>query len=167
MTPEWNPPAAERPTIGDLAPPRVGSLDSELVCFIDRHCAAEADQVDAYRALMDSPNEAVRYLARLLADDEERHHRILLEMRNHLVAAGPSAGEPRVPVAAPVHDAELRTTLRRFRAVERHDLRSLRKLRRKLGVLRDGALHGALVDALVLDTKKHLRYLRRLEQLVQ
>jgi rubrerythrin len=152
-------------TTTDLPPPRLGTLDTELIRFIDRHCEAEAEQTDAYRALAASPNEAVRYLAQLLADDEARHHQVLMEMRNHLMSSATGDQEPRVPNATRVHDPVLRRTVRRLRGVERRDLRSLRTLRRKLGVLREGALHGALVDAMVLDTKKHLRYLRRLDQL--
>src|SRR5699024_9783238 len=71
----------------DVPLPVVGSLDARLIGFIDQHCAAEAGQIDAYRGLARSQNEAVRYLARLLAADEERHHEIMTEMRNHLLAS--------------------------------------------------------------------------------
>jgi hypothetical protein len=153
--------------VGDVPVARLGALDAELIRYIDGHCEAEAGQVREYQALATSPNDAVRYLAELLAHDEERHHRIMIEMRNHLLAGATGDGGPRVPAARRLHDPELRRTLRRLRAAERRDLWSLRRLRRKLGVLRHDSLHGALVDALVLDTKKHLRFVRRMEQLVR
>jgi hypothetical protein len=42
----------------------------------------------------------------------------------------------------------------------------LRALRRQLKFLRRRSLNGVLVDALILDTRKHLGYLRAIQRLV-
>ena len=59
----------------------------------------------------------------------------------------------------------LKQRVRRLRAFERHDLRQLRKLERRLGFMRRASLNGVLVRALIMDTRKHLLYLRTLDRL--
>jgi hypothetical protein len=62
-------------------------------------------------------------------------------------------------------DRETAKTIRRLRRVERADLRKLRTLRRHLKFLPRRSLEGVLVDPLILDTHKHLHYLRTIRHL--
>ena len=105
----------------------------------------------------------------LILEDEQRHHRVLSEMVNHLRSSGRLDDQSsRVPFLSRSADAgRLRDSVRRLRACERKDLRELRRLRRHLGVLRDSSLHGVLVSALIIDTRKHLLYLKTLARLAR
>ena len=147
----------------------LGQLDAELIAHLERHLTEEADILDEYRALADSDDEPVSYLARLILEDEHRHHRLLTEMLNQRRSGALLNDErPRVPWLSPLHDRRnLRARIRRLRAFERQDLRQLRKLRRQLGNLRRDSLNGLLVDALIMDTRKHQHYLRRLDRLTR
>lgn len=147
--------------------PTVGPVDARLMAQLEGHLAGEQDVLDEYRRLAEtSSDEAVRYLARLLLEDEEHHHRTVTEMlnsvRTHVWLAEQT---PRVPWLTRGRDPELRRTVRRLRRFERKDLRQLRRLQRELRCLRDDSLNGTLVRALRLDTRKHLLYLDALARI--
>ena len=50
-------------TTTDLPPAPLGSLDTELIAFIDHSCEGEANRSTRTRALAEFPEKAVRYLA--------------------------------------------------------------------------------------------------------
>jgi hypothetical protein len=147
-------------------PSPVGQFDATLIAHLQRHLADEAVVLEEYRRLAGSDDEAVRYIAQLILEDEERHHRVLTEMLNQVRSSvWLVEQQPRVPWARARDVAALRKSVRRLRAFERHDLRRLRALKRRLAFLRRDSLDGVLVSALMLDTRKHLLYLRRLARL--
>ena len=112
-------------------------------------------------------NPAVRYLVGLLVEDEQRHHRVLTEMLNQFrTSVWLAEQEPFVPYMSHKRDPVAAAAAKRLRRAERKDLRALRTLRRKLGVLRRHSLDGVLVDSMIVDTYKHLRYVRALQRLV-
>jgi hypothetical protein len=156
--------------IDDVARERaaVGPLDAEVMGRLERHIADEQDMLDEYETLLRRSDHApVRYLLGLLLEDEQRHHRILGEMLNQFRTSVYLAEQaPHVPWVRRKHDPETAKAIRRLRRAERTDLRKLRALRRHLRFLRRDSLNGVLVDAIILDTHKHLRYLRSIQRLV-
>lgn len=167
MTPPWPEPHhdAETPDFDRMA---VGSFDGEMMKTLERHIGDEQHALDEYESLMrHSDNPPVRYLLGLLLEDEERHHRILGEMlnqfRTHVCLA---EQHPHVPWMTRKRDPETAKQIRRLRRTEGADLRQLHALRRHLKFLRRHSLDGVLVDSLILDTRKHLRYLRTIQHLV-
>jgi len=146
----------------------VGSFDAEMMETLERHIGDEQHAMDEYESLLRrSDNPPVRYLLGLLLEDEQRHHRILGEMlnqfRTHVYVA---EQHPHVPWMTRTRDRETAKQVRRLRRTERADLRHLFALRRHLKFLRRHSLDGVLVDSLILDTRKHLRYLRTIQHLV-
>lgn len=136
---------------------------------LEEHLADEAKILDEYRSFAASDDKPVQYLAQLILEDEQRHHRVLTELLNQFRTSVWLAEQtPRVPWLTRTHDArQLRKSIRRLRSFERHDLHQLRKLRRRLGFLRRDSLGGVLVSAMILDTRKHLLYLRTLARVAR
>ena len=154
----------------DAGPRRsdVGSFNAEIIGHLQRHVDDEQEMLVSYGTLLrQSDNAPVCYLLDLLLEDERRHHRILIEMLNQFrssdYAVEPGAS---VPWMTPRRDPAIAAATRRLRRSERRDLRELRALRRRLKFLRRHSLNGVLLDALILDTRKHLGYLRAIQRLV-
>jgi len=155
----------EEPAINRMG---AGKFDAEMMKTLERHIDDEQHALDEYGMLLcRSDNPPVRYLLGLLLEDEERHHRILGEMlnqfRTHVYVADQ---HPHVPWMTRKRDPETAKQIRKLRRTERADLRQLHALRRHLKFLRRHSLDGVLVDSLILDTRKHLRYLRTIQHLV-
>lgn len=148
---------------------RISEFDAALIEQLEHHLADEATILAEYRDLEDSPDEAVRYLAQLIMDDEQRHHRVLTEILNRFrTSAWFVEQTPRVPSFTKSSDpGALKDSVRRLRAFERRDLRQLKKLERRLGVLRRDSINGVLVRSLVMDTRKHLLYLKMLDRMAR
>jgi rubrerythrin len=59
----------------------------ELFDVIVAHERDEAEVISAYEVFAEeAPSDAVRYLVRLILDDEKRHHRVLSELANTIRA---------------------------------------------------------------------------------
>jgi rubrerythrin len=134
----------------------------KVLARLGSHVEAEQNVLADYAAVaetVDAPD--VRYLMRLILDDERRHHRIFQEM-TRAVQAGLEGRhlEPEVPALTgrPLPEA-VRALTRRLLAVEREDERELKSLRRQLRPVADTTLWALLVDLMALDTKKHERIL--------
>ncbi len=145
-------------------PSPISRFDAGILEHLTAHLAGEAEILHEYRKLATSSDPPVRYLAQLIVEDEERHHRVLTELANQF-RSGASLVEqtPHVPWLTRSTDcAGLARSVRRLRRFERRDLHQLRKLRRRLRPIRGHSLDPVIVATLQMDTRKHLRYLREL-----
>lgn len=163
-----------RNVMADLAvpasglPPRDTSPDEEtLLAYLDRHVASEETVLDSYVEFARSGPEFVRYLVNLIAEDEERHHRILREMVNQVV------GEMEFRTMSPsIPSTDFQGTDRerlveetaRFLALERDDLASLKELTKVVRRQRLRGLIPVLVEFMELDTRKHIALLEFIAQ---
>jgi hypothetical protein len=165
-------PEDDQHVVDHSAPPpgrlAVGAFDERIMTHLERHVAEERELLGEYQELQaKSESPAVRYLVGLLLEDEHRHHRVLTEMLNQFrTSVYLAEQEPRVPYMIRKRDPAAAAAVKRLRRAERQDLRTLRSLRRKLKFMRRHSLDGVLVNSLILDTHKHLRYLRTLRRLV-
>jgi hypothetical protein len=148
--------------------PQDGSPDEEaLLAHLDRHVASEEAVLDSYVQFARSGPEFVRYLVNLIAEDEERHHRILREMVNRVVGEmefrtkGPSI--PSTDFQGTDRERLVEETAR-FLALERDDLASLKQLTKSLRRQRLRGLIPVLVEFMELDTKKHIALLEFIGQ---
>jgi rubrerythrin len=158
------------PISSDIRPPSLGSFDAKILEHLTNHIAGEAEILDEYRRLAASPDPPVRYLAQLIVEDEERHHRVLSELANQFRSGATSLTEqtPHVPWLTKSTDRHgLARSVRRLRRFERRDLRQLRKLARELRPIRGDSLDPVIVATLEMDTRKHLRYLRELKRIAR
>jgi len=100
-------------------------------------------------------------VARLIVEDEHRHHRLLAAVANS-IAWGLTAGRPAdsVPEILDLsHDAELSELTKDLLRRERQDRKELRKLRSALRPYRKTTLWALLMEIMALDTKKHIHML--------
>jgi hypothetical protein len=158
-----------KPVSGEVPPPPISSFDAAILELLAEHIADEAEVLEEYRELAMSPDAPVRYLALLVLEDEERHHRVLTELANQFRSATSlTEATPHVPWLTKSTDRHgLAHSVRRLRRFERRDLRHLRKLARQLRPIRDNSLDSVIVATLEMDTRKHLRYLRELKRIAR
>ena len=127
------------------------------------HAEGEATVLASYRRLVDeSPDEGVRYLGRLIIEDEERHHNVIAEMCNRIdswIIEGLSI-EPSTPALSPRVDRVLLEETRRLIALERRDARELRALKRQLRNTPPISLLPLLVNLMLHDTETHIEILQ-------
>jgi rubrerythrin len=138
-------------------------FDQQLYDHIVSHVHAEAALLERYRRLGESSDRPdVAYLARLILEDEERHHRLFQEMANALRSEvewrAVSPAMPDVPLARRDSEA-IRAVARELLEVEKEDRRQLRVLAKELDTVRHTTLWALVIELMELDTTKHIRIL--------
>lgn len=114
--------------------------EQTVTAMLGSHIGHEAEIVDAYRRFaQEAKDPAIRYLINLVAEDEDRHHRLFTDLVGAIVAAADSrsATSPLPSLGSGPEPPELRNETRRFLAAEEDDARQLRTLRRALRDLGD------------------------------
>ncbi len=135
-----------------------------LVELLARHGREEGSMLEQYqRFAEEASSPAVRYLVKLILDEERNHHRLLAEMAN-TIAWGWSANSPApaTPEIFPQEDAggPLASETKALLAAEEKDRAELRRLRKQLKPFEETTLWALIVDLVLLDTEKHTRILR-------
>lgn len=136
--------------------------DARILETLRTHDARERAILESYRRLIDeSSDEGIRYLGRLIIEDEERHHELIAEMANRIDSwtRGMSV-EPATPPLEPRVDPELLEATRRLIALERQDAKELRLLQRELRYAPATSLLPLLVKLMLHDTAHHIEILR-------
>jgi hypothetical protein len=136
-----------------------------LVEVLARHGEDEGRLLGEYARLAEGADGAVRYVVDLILQDEQRHHRVLVEIANAMawgpLQEGPARG---IPSLWAHRDPLLLAYTRKLRRAEQQDRRHLRRLRRRLRPFADSTLWSLMIDLMLLDTKKHITMLRFLER---
>jgi transposase len=143
---------------------QVPDLDSyaRVLETLRTHDVRERSILASYRRLVDeSADEGIRYLGRLIIEDEERHHQVLDEMANRVDSwlQGMSV-EPATPSLSPRVDRELLEETRRLITLERQDAKELRLLQKELRYAPATSLLPLLVKLMLYDTARHIEILR-------
>ena len=141
-----------------------------LASYLRNHLRAEQEALDAYQRVVDDhPDDLIRYLIRMILDDESRHHKLFTEILNSLDSKIRWEDiSPRVPpLRVPIYDrGELLATTNQLLELERADAKELKRLRKAWAKNRgEFGLWALLVQSAELDTEKHihmLKYRRRL-----
>jgi len=145
------------------------SWERDLWKHLTSHVESERGLLEEYSRIADeSESNALRYLAKLLVEDEIRHHRLFSELADSLeTEALLKKEEPSVPYP----DFDLANRKAVLSAIdqlldrENEDARLLKQLQHELRSVKDTTLWGLLVDLMQRDTQKHiavLRYTKRL-----
>jgi hypothetical protein len=144
--------------------------EKQIVAMLGAHADEESALLERYRRFAgEAASPAVRYLVRLIVDDEERHHRLLAELANAVAweggDMGPTEAVPDLQPAErsgrePERDRVLAEETKALLAAEVRDRRRLRRLHRQLEPYRDTTLWELLVELMELDTQKHIHILR-------
>lgn len=147
--------------------PAPGSVEW-LLNAVERHATAEADALEQYAHIATASGDPVTVLVmRLILDDEERHHGLLKRIEatlrdalewSHSRNALPTPTNP----SEPVH-SDLPALARDLIAEEQAGARKMRELadlQKNVG----GGLHSLLLEMMAMDSEKHARLLKFVEQ---
>ncbi|MGE3689026.1 MAG: hypothetical protein AB7J47_22005 [Acidimicrobiia bacterium] len=140
-------------------------FEHRILEMLETHGAREGIALTSYKRVAEksSAGPGVRYLVRLILEDEERHHRVFDEMANELKSFVWEVDvEPRVPAMSPRPDPELLEETRRLLAFEKEDAKELRQLRKAIKHSPKSSLHPLLVDLMLHDTNKHIAILEHI-----
>ena len=136
--------------------------DFRVLSTLRAHDERERAILASYRRLVDeSTDDGVRYLGRLIIEDEERHHEVIREMTNRIDSWMKDASvEPSTPSLSPRVDPDLLEETRRLIALERQDAKELRLLQKELRYAPPTSLLPLLVKLMLHDTARHIEILR-------
>jgi rubrerythrin len=135
-----------------------------LANHLSWHMDTEREVLREYgRFAEEVSDERLRYLINLVLDDEVRHHRVFTELVNWLRAETETreVPGPRVPDDMPTHEdrGAILAKTKHLLEVEREDAKELKALRREIDKVEDTAWWDILIEAMELDTKKHIKIL--------
>ena len=136
---------------------------AELIEMLRSHGQREGSALASYERLAEeSDDEGLRYLVRLILDDETRHHHQIDDMLNDELHPFRwyEESEQVVPTIKVRDDPALRAETERLLAFEHDDMKELRRLRKELrwshGNPQGDPLVPLLVDLMLHDTAKHI-----------
>ena len=137
-------------------------FELETISLLKGHGQREGAALASYQRLADdSSDEGIKYLVRLILEDEERHHRVILEMLNQLHSfVWDVELRPSVPGRLKPLDPSLLEATRQLLAMEKADAKELRRLRKELRHGPRSSLLPLLVNLMIHDTAKHIEILQ-------
>jgi hypothetical protein len=138
--------------------------EQQLYDHVTAHGKDEGEILTAYEQLAaDTESPAIAFLARLILDDERRHHQLLDDLASTIRTSAELTGEP-VPIP---HLSSLRkdrerilAETERLLAFEEEDNRDLDRLAKELKDARNTTLWELVVRLMQQDNEKHRRILR-------
>ncbi len=137
--------------------------EQEVYDHLIHHVEGEMAILQAYDALAnETTSPAFAYLARLILDDERRHHAMLHDLAETIRTSAQLSGEPTpIPDLGMFHaDRErILAETERFLEVEEEDNRELERLAKQMRDVRNTTLWELLVRLIQHDNEKHRRIL--------
>lgn len=141
----------------------------ELVDHLSRHMDSERDALAAYQELVERAGDPrIEQLALQILTDEIRHHQQFDEMRiglrDEVEQRLPRMDRPRLTDA---DRAELLRQTDALLALEREDVKELKRLGKRLRAVADTEWRAAVVGAMELDNRKHILLLEQIRSLLR
>ena len=144
--------------------PGASVWEQELYDHLVEHVESEWEILQDYERLAeetDSP--AFAFLARMILDDERRHHKLLNDLAETIRTSAALSGEP-----TPIPDLglfwadreKILAETERFLLVEEEDNRHLKRLAKELSDVRNTTVWQLIVHLIQQDNEKH-RYILR------
>lgn len=141
--------------------------ERELYNHVVGHIENEKGMLQAYERLAnetDSP--AFSYLAKLILDDERRHHQMLRDLAETISTTASLSGAP-TPIpdlgTFPADPGEILAQTKFLLASEEEDNRNLKRLAKELRDVQDTTIWQLMVRLIAHDNEKHrliLRFIR-------
>jgi rubrerythrin len=138
--------------------------EQKLYDHIVQHVENEIDVIRSYERLVeetDSP--AFAYLARLILDDERRHHQLLRDLAETIKTSAELSGEPTPIPHLGMWGADREQILaetERYLELEKKDNKELDALAKELRDVRDTTLWELVLRIIQQDNEKHQRILK-------
>lgn len=147
---------------------RVTEWAQELARHLDEHMDNEREALRAYREMCGRADENVALLVTQILDDEIRHHQQFAELRDSLRAEveGRGRSNGRVKAMKPADVTALLAQTETLLELERNDLKELRRLAKTLRQVEDTKWRSVIVESMELDTRKHVRLLEGVRDLL-
>ena len=138
------------------------AVERKLIAVLSTHRERESAALDSYTKLVtQSEDEGIRYLGRLIIEDEERHHQIIDDMLNTIRSwVDEVDAEPHAPEMVVRASRDLLVETERLLDFEKADLAELRHLKKGLKVASSFPLLNLLVKLMIDDTRKHIAILK-------
>jgi hypothetical protein len=139
--------------------------EQELFDHISDHGAREGAMLSEYQRLAEdeSLSAAFRYTARLILDEERRHHATFDDLATAVrqMAELREDEQPIPPLRELRRDRDrIRDVTERLLKAERDDVEALERLRKQMHLVKDTTLWSLLVELMEHDTQKHIKILR-------
>jgi len=138
--------------------------EQRLYDHIVAHVDSELDVIRTYERLAEGTNSAAfGYLARLILDDERRHHRMLSDLAETIKRSAELRGE-----ATPIPDLdmwgadrdEILAETKRYLKLEKEDNKELAQLAKELHDVKDTTLWEFVIRLIQRDNEKHQSILK-------
>ena len=136
----------------------------QLLHAIETHVHEEDRLLEGYEDLVGATDPVVARLVGLIAEDEQRHHALLLEMFESFGRAEETAVPGPAAAAAAEGRPALLAKVRRLLDFERADAHALRELETRLRSLGAEGPWSVIVELMRSDTAKHVFILEYLER---
>jgi rubrerythrin len=139
----------------------------ELAAHLDEHMDNEREALRAYGELAGKADARVRLLINQILDDEVRHHQQFAELRDSLraeVEGRRRDGRAASPTRGDIDGLLAQTDA--LLALEKADLKELKRLAKSLRQVEDTAWRAVIVESMELDTRKHVRLLEGIRDLL-
>jgi rubrerythrin len=139
-----------------------------LAAHLDDHMDNEREALRAYREMAGRADDRVGLLVTQILDDEIRHHQQFAELRDALRSE--VEGRGRNGRAKTMKASDLDALLAQtdtLLALEKADLKELRRLAKTLRQVEDTAWRAVIVESMELDTRKHVRLLEGIRSLLE
>ena len=139
--------------------------EQDIYEHVASHGQLEGEILQEYKELADDEetSPAFRYLARMILDDEVRHHRIFDELAETFRQMGADTPDRSpIPSLRGFHADRVRIqrVTDRLLQVEQDDLRELKDLAKRLKDFEKITIWGLLIELMLDDTKKHIKILK-------
>ena len=138
--------------------------EEDMYQRVSTHGQTEGQILEEYQQLAanEEMSPAFRYLARVILDDEVRHHRIFDDLAASMKAQlDHDYDEQPIPSLSGFHADRFR--IKRVTddllRIEREDLRELKEFSKQLKEFRTVSLWSLLIELMLDDTKKHIKIL--------
>lgn len=148
--------------------------EQDLFDAFGEHVEAERGMLEEYEALAEETSSVgFGYLAKLILDDERRHHRLFGDLADSVQALTEArtaeAPVPPIPVTGldPAERERILDVTSRFLEHERHDFKELSKLAKELRPVRETTLWHLLIQLVRADTEKHIKILEFIQDRVK
>ena len=150
--------------MGNASIPGASVWEQRIYEHILKHVEDEMDVIRSYERLAeqtDSP--AFAYLARLILEDERRHHQLLQDLAETIRVSAELSGEPK-----PIPDLgmwgadrdQIINETKRYLALEKEDNKELDRLIKELDGVKDTTIWEFVVRLIQRDNEKHQSILK-------
>lgn len=141
--------------------PDLTTWAEQLIRTLHGHMDSEREALSDYGQIaQQATDEHVRFLVKMILDDEVRHHGVFAEMINSLRVEMGQADGGALPPFRRTNDREaLLAKTDELLALEREDVNELRALRKEISKVADTRWWSVIIDTMEMDNLKHIRLL--------